>query len=155
MANASLLIKAGNRLGPGKLAALRMNPRNWHIAIDGPQRLLRHVAAHVRLDHDAIGLVRTVSGDAFSGPFLRREFPAQIVNNVSPVIVTNRRDDNSSFVRILARSRRRIDGNDDALEPWLPALRQARGIDHMQIPQGAVDFVQDFGVQLLPTLARS
>ena len=134
MEDAALLVERRDRLGAQKLAAPRMHASDRHRGIHLPQHRLHHLAALVRLDDDAVGLVGAIGGDRGARPIERPHALARrIGEHIGTAVTAEPRHDDAAGIGMRARRGRRIDRHHHA--PQLRRRADARPLDQRPRPK--------------------
>ena len=82
-----------------------------------------------------------------------RRRQGRVGENIEHSCLFNPRGDDAAIVGALAGTRRRIDGDDDALERR--RLMDARALQHVARPQRVLALVEDFAVEFLASQSRA
>jgi hypothetical protein len=107
----------------------------------------------VRLCYDPIGVPLAIERHRAPRPFDRREFAARILKNVAFFVDAESDDNDSAFIRTFADRDRGIDGN------YNPTHRRrlisSYFLEQVAGPQGTLDVLEQFGVELPATEPRA
>jgi hypothetical protein len=145
MPHATLLVKQGDGLGPHMLAAAGRH----HVHGQAAAGLLQHgktqVSTEVALENDLVAVDAIEQIDDALRPLFRGGGARDILQDIEDAVVAQGDGNYALCGAAVAARARRIETDDDALEPVLwRTVTNTPAVDEIAGPQRALDVLEDF-----------